>query len=435
MSKETYEKLFDLFPPVDALRWKQKIQADLKGADYATLITPTPEGIDIRPFYHRDEFRATHKHPATPAFRIGTRFDRIPEAREIRFRQQHGAENIHLFTAPADRIPAELNDFRDALIWHPRGRNWEPVFDLAERGFRVRLSLLGNLTRTGNWRINQKTDRENLLRLLEKHGNAAAEIDAAHLADAGADMVQQSAYALAQAAWFAEQGIPAGRLYPCLAVGTRYLGEIAKLRAFRYLWNQLFDRQPEICIRPTLRNKTLRDPYMNMLRTGFEMMAAVMGGADEIINLPYDYLFARNDDSQRLALNQLLLLRHESSFAKHADAYHGSYFLEKTAERLSRKTADLFRQIQAAGGYVQHLRKGILQRKIDQAAAKEQAAYDDGRRVLIGSNKYLRDDETVPQPLARAFVPRRKEKTLWRPVIARRLAEADEREILKNQHP
>ena len=435
MNHETYDKLFDLFPPVDARRWKQKIQADLKGADYATLINSTPEGIDIRPFYHRDEFRGLDADFSTPAFRIAAILDEGPQSGQIRFLVEHGAQRVHIFAPSHKQTPDALTEFRNILIWHPRGRDWDGVFAVAGKGFHVRIAPLGDLTRTGNWRSGEQTDLHHLHKLLEKHSSVTIEIDLAHLADAGANMVQQMAYGLAQAAWYAGKNFDISRFRPCLAVGTRYLTEIAKLRAFRYLWFRLFGQEPQLCVRPTLRNKTLRDPYMNMLRTGLEMMAAVMGGADEIINLPYDYLFARSDDSQRLAINQLLLLRHESSFARHAGAHRGSYFLEETAERLARKTAGLFEQIQAGGGYVQHLHKGILQRKIDQAAAKEQTAYDSGKHVLVGSNKYQVENETLPDPLPRAFVQRRREKTLLRPVIARRLAEAGEREILKNQRP
>ena len=433
MNKD-YDKLFDLFSPVSARQWKQKIQADLKGADYATLITKTPEGIDIRPFYHPDEFRAAdHQLPET-RFIAATSFDRVPGPEQVENRLKHLAGRIHIRTALPLQAGA-LSEFKEHIVWHQDAREWEPVTALAAGGFEVQTGPLDHLTRYGRWMTNENRDLQNLKQLTENHENFFVQIDAAHLADAGAHLVQQAAYALTQAAWYAGKGIDPARLRPCLAVGTRYLSEIAKLRSFSHLWQSLFGQKAFVCVRPTLRNKTLRDPYMNMLRTGMEMMAAVLGGADEIINLPYDYLHARNEDSERLALNQLLLLKYESPFANDATVYRGAYFSEEMIDRLSRKTADLFEQIQAGGGYVQQLFNGNIQRKIQQAAAKEQAAYNEGRIVLTGSNKYLIDAEEIPRPLPRAFTPKRREKTLIPVVVAHRLAEADERAIIQNLRP
>jgi len=434
MEDNRHDCLLDEFPPVSARQWKLKIQADLKGAPYETLITPTPEGIDIRPFYHLDEYHTLPSVERPSQYEIVSWNPPLAGPGEIPALQARQVVWIDRPWTPAIQA-APWEPFAGVVRWHASLQHAESAAGLLRAGHTVYFSPLSRLTATGQPDSAGGNDREALQQIWKTHPQARLTVDAALFADAGANLVQQTAYALAQYLEYAEWLGPeaAGRIRVDMAVGSRYFHEIAKLRALRYLWKEITGGSPQIFVRPTLRNKTLADPYNNMLRTGMEMMAAVLGGADQIANLPYDYLFARRAESYRLADNQLVLLREEASFESRRIAADGSYFLDEWTWRLADKAMTLLDQIRAGGGYLAQLRQGTIQRHVSRAARREQERFDRGEITLIGVNKYVLEDEQLPAPLPGAFRRRRKRRTLIRPVVPVRLAETVERERLKQQ--
>jgi len=173
---------------------------------------------------------------------------------------------------------------------------------------------------------------------------------------------------------------------------------------------------------------------VNMLRTGMEMMAAVLGGADETANYPYNYIFKKYDPkAMRLASNQLVLLKQEAKFNKRLSSSEGSYYMESVAVQLAEKALEILKTIENAGGLLQQLYDGTVQRKIEENARKEQQLFDEGKLVLTGTNKYIDKEEKPPAYDKNPFVSDRVgERTLIKKIIPVRLSEKTEKERIKN---
>ena len=252
-------------------------------------------------------------------------------------------------------------------------------------------------------------------------------------------MVQQIAYALSHANEYFNrmENIEMPIVFE-LSVGTNYFFEIAKLRAIRLLFNLIAKEYNhtagcQILVTPTKRNKTLYDYNVNMLRTTTECMSAILGGADAISNLPYDALYHKsNEFGERISRNQLLILKHESYFDKVNNPADGSYYIESLTSQLAEKALELFKDIEANGGFLFQLGDGTIQRKINESAEKEQHLFDSGKEVLLGTNKYPNKNDKMANELELfPFVKTNPRKTLIIPIIERRLAERTEQERLE----
>jgi methylmalonyl-CoA mutase len=259
--------------------------------------------------------------------------------------------------------------------------------------------------------------------------------------NAGANIVQQLAYTLAQANEYFNR-IPAINqpITIEVAVGTNYFFEIAKLRALRLLFNTLASEYNHnfdchIIATPTKRNKTLYDYNVNMLRTTTECMSAILGGADAVANLAYDAIYHKdNEFGDRISRNQLLVLKHESYFDKVNNPADGAYYIETLTEQLAEKALELFKDIEKNGGLISQLIDGTIQRKINESAQKEQELFDSGKEVLLGTNKYPNKNDQMKNDLELyPFVKQNARKTLITPIIEKRLAEKLEQERLASE--
>ena len=225
-----------------------------------------------------------------------------------------------------------------------------------------------------------------------------------------------------------------------MAVGSNYFFEIAKLRALRLLFSTLskeynHDLECNIMATPTKRNKTLYDYNVNLLRTTTECMSAILGNANYIANLPYDALYHKdNEFGDRIARNQLLILKHESYFDIVNNAADGSYYIEEITNQLAEKALVLFKEIEANGGFITQLIEGTIQRKISESAVKEQEWFDSGKEVLLGTNKHPNKNDRMKHDLELyPFVKQNPRKTLITPIIEKRLAEKMEQERLAQE--
>jgi len=222
-----------------------------------------------------------------------------------------------------------------------------------------------------------------------------------------------------------------------ISVGTNYFFEIAKLRAYRILFNNIAKEynpnlECHLVVTPTRRNKTIYDYNVNMLRTTTECMSAIIGGADAIANLPYDALYHKdNEFGDRIARNQLLILKNESYFDKVNNPADGTYYIESLTQQLAEKALILFKDIEANGGFLKQLKEGIIKRKIQESADKEQELFDSGKEVLLGTNKYPNKYDKMKHDLELfPFVKVNPRKTLITPILEKRLAEKIEQERL-----
>jgi methylmalonyl-CoA mutase len=172
-----------------------------------------------------------------------------------------------------------------------------------------------------------------------------------------------------------------------------------------------------------------------MLRTTLESMSAVLGGADLVCNLPYDALYnAPNDFGDRIARNQLLLLRHEAHFDKVGNPADGSYYLESLTDALGRKALDLFKTLEKGGGLLAQLKSHQIQKKIRESARKEARAIAEGSRVLVGSTAFPNPEDRMADKLPERYGQRReKGKTLIEPLPLRRLSAEYESKRLRDE--
>ena len=328
--------LFSDFEAVSSKQWKQQIQYELKGADYnETLVWESPEGIKVKPFYHNDETEISLNAivPTKPFAIVQNIFVHDVKKSNARALEtlQRGAESIR-FTLESDLVSVE------ELMQHLPLENVNYYFNLPflsvelsskinEFASKIKANIfiqndpIGQLIQDGNWFENIEKDFEKLNTIASKTTIPFLTISSGIYQNAGANIVQQLAYTLAQANEYFNR-IPTINqpITIEVAVGTNYFFEIAKLRAFRLLFNTLASEYNHnfdchIIATPTKRNKTLYDYNVNMLRTTTECMSAILGGADTITNLPYDALYHKdNEFGDRIARNQLLILKNESYF-------------------------------------------------------------------------------------------------------------------------
>lgn len=455
--------LFNDFTETSAKAWKQKIQVDLKGADYnESLVWESPEGIKVKPFYHSEDLEDLHLTglQKKTTWKIGQSVyagNAGAANKKVLDALKRGAESIH-FTVPNDEAaPKELLKKMDLekIGLHFNLQFLSPsyvasILNAAENGSShlfLNIDIIGNLARTGNWFQNMEADLKALDAICALNHPSTLGIDTALYENAGANQMQQLAYALAHANEYLnhldignKEVLKQTRFNFTVSVGSDYFFEIAKLRALRILFGTLAKeygavQQCHITAIPSKRNKTLYDYNNNLLRTVTECMSAILGGADTVCNMPYDAIFHKeNDFGTRMARNQLLLLKHESHFNKVGNAADGSYYIEILTDQLAGKALELFKQIEAGGGFLTQLKQNLIQRKIKENAGKERERFNKQEKILIGSNKFPLEGEQIKGNLELyPFVKTKTRKTLIEPILEKRLSEELEQERLKHE--
>ncbi len=453
--------LFTEFDPVSAKQWKQLIQADLKGADYnEKLVWQSPEGIHVKPFYHPDTSTADYGpipgQPANWQIAQSIFIDDEGIANKLTVEAlQRGAESIYFVADKAFKIEQAFQEFpfSEVTIYLELTFLSEEFLSelnsyLKEKEATVNynLDIVGNLARTGNWFHNLEKDHNIVVDFTRKNlTSRVIGVDASLYQNAGATMVQQLAYALAHANeylnHFNDQGIDySGEITFKVAVGSNYFFEIAKLRALRKLYSTLAveygrNQNCHIIATPSKRNKTLYDYNVNMLRTTTESMSAILGGANAVCNQPYDVLYHKsNEFGERIARNQLLVLKEESYFNKVANAADGTYYIEQITAELAEKALAVCKEIEKGGGFLSQLKEGTLQRKIKKSAEKEQARFDSGALKLVGSNFQSNASDAIKGDLELyPFTKKKSGKTLLAPIVPRRLSEVYEQNRLEGE--
>ena len=448
--------LFSDFEPVSSKQWKQQIQFELKGADYnETLIWESPEGIKVKPFYHSDEEITTYTSntKATEFTILQNIFvhDIQMSNRKAKDSLSRGAESIR-FTIESDKI--EIGKLMENLPLENVTYYFNLPFlsteyvkllnDFASSNkatFIIQIDPIGQLCKDGNWFENLNPDFEKLNEISKNISNAFLTIQSGIYQNSGANMVQQLAYTLAHVNEYFNR-IPAINqpITIEVTVGTNYFFEIAKLRSLRLLFKTLsvqynHNSDCHIIATPTKRNKTLYDYNVNMLRTTTECMSAILGGANAVSNLAYDAIYHKdNEFGDRISRNQLLVLKEESYFDKVNNPSDGAYYIETLTEQLAEKALELFKEIEANGGFITQLIEGTIQRKISESAQKEQDLFDSGKEILLGTNKYPNPNDKMKHDLELfPFVKTKDKKTLIAPIIEKRLSEKLEQERLEKE--
>jgi methylmalonyl-CoA mutase len=248
--------------------------------------------------------------------------------------------------------------------------------------------------------------------------------------ESGGHAVQELAFSLATAVAYLRQlsqrGIEvnttAPRLRFAVTVGVNFFTEIAKLRALRMLWSRVVEaaggndtaQRLSLHVRTSLWNKTIYDPYNNLLRTTVEAFAAVLGGCDSLQVGAFDEVARTPDDfSQRLARNVQLVLQKECDLERVIDPAGGCWYVEVLTAQLGREAWKLFQEIERRGGMEAALLAGFPQQAVAQSAAARFKAVAHRRDSIIGINQYVNLNESALDPRGvdtKAFYQRRSQQ-------------------------
>jgi methylmalonyl-CoA mutase len=227
-----------------------------------------------------------------------------------------------------------------------------------------------------------------------------------HMQEAGANLVQELAYTLADGREYVRAAIArgmnvddfAGRLSFFFAIGMNFFMEAAKLRAARMLWHRIMgefspQKTSSMMLRTHCQTSGVSlqeaDPYNNVIRTAYEAMSAVLGGTqslhtnalDEAIALPTEF-------AARIARNTQLILQEETGITHVIDPLAGSYYVESLTHQLAEQAWKLIEEVEAMGGMTKAVASGMPKLRIEESAARRQAMIDRGDEVVVGVNKY-----------------------------------------------
>lgn len=232
-----------------------------------------------------------------------------------------------------------------------------------------------------------------------------------HMQEAGATLVQELAFTLADGREYVRAAIAkgldvdafAGRLSFFFAIGMNFFMEAAKLRAARFLWTRIMQefnptKPSSLMLRTHCQTSGVslqeQDPYNNIVRTAFEAMSAVLGGTQSLHTNSFDEAIALPTEfSARIARNTQLILQHETGVTKVVDPLAGSYYVESLTKELADKAWALIEEVEALGGMTRAVNEGLPKRLIEEAATRRQAAVDKAEEIIVGVNKYRLDNE------------------------------------------
>jgi len=454
------EKLFEKFPPVSTIDWMDRITADLKGDDFSKRLIWKPiEGFEVKPFYRREDCDGLF--PAQPPARGWNKWHIRQDIRVSEYAESNrkaleilmkGVDSIgFVITDPesikADNIEILLKDLsfesiETSFITHGKAKEILDLFltvvskggaDLKNINGAIEADPLGRLMLNSKLCVSFEAGLDYLADLTSRatplENFRTVRTGAFNFANAGGDIVQELAFGLAMGSEYMSiltdrniaPDLAASKIGFTFAAGSNYFFEIAKLRAARSLWSlitkgyKLNDQRSEKmnihCVTGRW-NKTIYDPYVNLLRTQTEAMSAVLGGADSITVEPFDTVFKTPDVfSERIARNQQLLLREEAYFDKVADPAGGSYYIENLTSMIAMKAWELFIKVEEKGGFTEALKAGFIQSELRETAEKRVSDISERREILLGTNLYPDLNETLKEwPVENAVKKEKAEK-------------------------
>jgi methylmalonyl-CoA mutase len=232
-----------------------------------------------------------------------------------------------------------------------------------------------------------------------------------HMQEAGATLVQELAFTLADGRDYVRAALAkgmdvdafAGRLSFFFAIGMNFFMEAAKLRAARLLWSRIMSefnpkKEASKMLRTHCQTSGVslqeQDPYNNIVRTAFEAMSAVLGGTQSLHTNSFDEAIALPTEfSARIARNTQLILQHETGITDVVDPLAGSFYVERLTQDLADRAWALIEEMEALGGMTKAVASGLPKRLIEEAATRRQAMVDRGETVIVGVNKYRLENE------------------------------------------
>lgn len=448
------EKLFDMFEPVSTEDWVAKINVDLKGADFnKKLVWRTNEGFNVMPFYRRSDLKELAHMGTVPGqfpYVRGTKdsnnwlirqqiqgntpeevnrearhaIDRGVDSIGIKLGRDITAEQLALVLEDIDLKKIEVNvsccmgkavEIARMLVAYLKEKGLENDFHGS-----IDFNPFKRLLRHGlDFPRDIKEEAVAMYEAVKDVPNLKCyAVDSYMLNNAGAYITQELGYALAWGAEWMTLLTEAG-LTPCevakrikfnMGISSNYFMELAKFRAARMLWAEIvkaYGAEDECC-KMTVHavtsqfNQTIYDAHVNLLRSMTETMSAALAGVDSIETLPFDLQYKRPDEfSERIARNQQLLLREESHLNKVVDPAGGSYYIENLTASIAKVAWNLFNKVEDEGGFLVLLKKGEIQKAVNESGVKRHTDVARRKEILLGTNQYPNFNEKALDKIER----------------------------------
>lgn len=441
---DSKEKLFSDFPPVSTQEWMDKIQVDLKGADYEKkLVWKTNEGFKVKPFYRQEDLeglKTTDGLPGQYPYLRGIKKDdntwfirqdiRVDNPAEVNAKAldilNKGIDSLG-FHVPAKALDA---DFIRTLLKDICCECIELNFTTCQRHTLQLAELLVAYFKEKGYdpeKIQGSVNFDPISKMLQKGKDLSGivakgaelvkvlapfpkfrciAVNSLKLNNAGAYIYQELGYALAWGNYYlnalVEAGIPvdlaARKIKFNFGISSNYFMEIAKFRAARMLWADIVKAYgpTEECAckmvahaETSTFNLTLFDAHVNLLRTQTEAMSAAIAGVNSITVTPFDKVYETpNEFSERIARNQQLLLKEEAHLNRIVDAAGGSYYIENLTVAIAQQAWNLFLETEDAGGMLAAIQQGTVQDTVNASNKARHEAVSKRKEILLGTNQY-----------------------------------------------
>jgi methylmalonyl-CoA mutase len=422
--------LFSEFPPVSTEQWMERVTADLKGADFdKKLVWKNLSGINIQPCYNSESkitqlkntgensqglvnYRkvsvccgVTGNDLAKKAIEEGINgiifqlIDTVPVAELLK------GIDLNQITVSFD-IYNNATAFTKDLVAFAKGK------DL--KGY-INTGIISNYVTTGSFDDSQIEIAAELVTSTADFPNFnALTISGTEYLDSGANQVQEIAYTLNSLVFLTEKlkskGVAVQDIFNnlnfLLAIGLEYFVEIGKFRAFNNLLAEVAAKygvsefSNTITAKTSIWSKSITDAETNLLRCTTEAMSAILGNVDGVLIDPYDKEFkSASDFSSRIAGNITTILREESYFGKVSNPVDGSYYIEEVSSKIAEKALELFKAIEAAGGFYKAFENETIQQQIAEIRLQKLKLISQRRTPMVGINKYPNLMETVDASL------------------------------------
>lgn len=354
--------------------WENLVKKQLKTDDiYPILTKENLEGIVVKPFYDAVQNPLVNLPKIEESMHLVAKYHESLEEDVFAFILDQNVENLEQKTI-------FINN--EELAGHISPEEQDQYFSLIDV-FNEKQAV-----------INDQLVKELLAKQFRRH----ICVDISLHQNAGAAIFQQLGIALAKAKELVEiyGSEIVNKLIFRIAVGGNYFFEMAKLRAFKIVFNQLskeydLDEIPYIFAETSLRNKAVSDNENNLIRSTLELAAAMIGGADAVFS--NNYLVEKStENSEEISFKQQIVLAYESIINVFEDASNGSYYIEDITQQIAEKSWAFFVEIEENGGYLELLKQGTVQKKIYDHAIEEQKWVEEGKTKLIGVNLYPKLD-------------------------------------------
>ena len=447
---ETDKKLFSEFQPPTTQEWLDKIEVDLKGADFQKrLVWRTPEGFNIQPFYRKEDVEKLNTPYALPGefpfVRGNKKFDNTwyirqeinaDDASEANAKAldilNKGIDSLS-FKIPGDKVSAEfVEKLLDGIYCDIVEVNFNTCkrhsLELAQilvkyfekKGY-DKEKIVGSIDWDPMEKMVMKGKAvEPLLKLASSLVDVFKDYpyfrcisaNVVSLNNAGAYIVQELGYALAWGNEYLHQLVEAGvdvdlaasKIKFNMGISENYFMEIAKFRAARLMWANIVkqyepkdDKSCQMCVNAvtTTYNMTLFDAHVNLLRSQTETMSAALGGVHSIVVTPFDAPYEKPGDfSERIARNQQLLLKEECHFNTIVDPGAGSYYIEELTNSIATEAWKVFLKVESEGGFLASVKAGTVQDDINATNDKRHTLAAQRREFILGTNQFPNFTET-----------------------------------------